>query len=50
MPSNFLRFFKILFSNSVVLSDIPDYSVAVGSPARVIKTFNHDLNKWEKVS
>jgi len=40
----------VIGSNSVVLSDIPDYSVAVGSPARVIKTFNHDLNKWEKVS
>jgi len=40
----------VIGSNSVVLSDIPDYSVAVGSPARVIKTFNHNLNKWEKVS
>jgi len=40
----------VIGANSVVLSDIPDYSVAVGSPAKVIKTFNHNLNKWEKVS
>jgi lipopolysaccharide O-acetyltransferase len=29
----------VVGSNSVVLSDIPDYSVAVGAPARVIRSF-----------
>ena len=29
----------IIGANSVVLSDIPDNSVAVGAPARVVKTF-----------
>jgi acetyltransferase-like isoleucine patch superfamily enzyme len=28
----------VIGANSVVLHDIPDYSVAVGAPARVVKT------------
>lgn len=40
----------IIGANSVVNKDIPDYCVAVGSPARVVKKFNVGLKKWEKVS
>lgn len=36
----------VIGANSVVTKDIPDYSVAVGSPARVIKQFDFDKNKW----
>ena len=36
--------------NSVVTQDIPDYSIAVGSPAKVIKKYNFSTQKWEKVS
>ena len=36
-------------ANSVVTHDIPDYSVAVGSPARVIKRYNFETKQWEKV-
>ena len=36
-------------ANSVVTSDIPDYSIAVGTPAKVIKQYNHQTNKWERV-
>lgn len=32
----------IIGANSVVLSDIPDNSVAVGAPARVVKTLNNN--------
>lgn len=39
----------IIGANSVVIKDIPDYSIAVGNPARVIKQFNKETNKWEKV-
>ena len=34
---------------SVVTKDIPDFSVAVGNPAKVIKRFNQQKGEWEKV-
>lgn len=39
----------VIGGGSVVTKNIPDYSVAVGNPAKVIKKFNFDLNIWEKV-
>lgn len=39
----------IIGANSVVTHDIPDYCIAVGSPARVIKRYNYSAQKWEKV-
>ena len=36
-------------ANSVVTQDIPDYSVAVGAPAKVIKKYNFESNQWEIV-
>ncbi|WP_419767357.1 acyltransferase [Arcobacter sp.] len=38
----------IIGANSVVTKAIPDYSVAVGNPAKVIKQFNMQTQKWEK--
>lgn len=40
---------SIIGSNSVVLSDIPEYSIAVGSPAKVIKKFCFETNAWIRV-
>lgn len=40
----------VIGANSVVTSDIPEYSVAVGAPARVIKKYNPLTSKWERVS
>ncbi len=40
---------SVVGANSVVVSDIPDFSVAVGIPAKVIKKYNFKTNKWEKV-
>ncbi|RZL19323.1 MAG: acyltransferase, partial [Pedobacter sp.] len=34
---------------SVVTKDIPEFSVAVGNPARVIKRFNFENKQWVKV-
>ncbi|WP_319802363.1 acyltransferase [Flavobacterium sp. N502540] len=39
----------VIGANSVVTKDIPDYCVAVGSPAKIIKRYNITLQKWEKV-
>lgn len=35
-------------ANSVVTHNIPDFCVAVGAPARVIKQYNFETNQWEK--
>jgi acetyltransferase-like isoleucine patch superfamily enzyme len=39
----------IIGALSVVNRDIPPYSVAVGSPIRVVKRFDFDTRKWVKV-
>lgn len=36
----------VIGANAVVTSDIPDYSVAVGVPAVVIRQFDQHLKKW----
>lgn len=40
---------SIIGANSVVTKNIPDYSVAVGSPAKVIKKYNFETKEWDKV-
>ena len=39
----------IIGAGSVVTKSIPDYSVAVGNPAVIIKRYNLDLHQWEPV-
>lgn len=36
----------IIGANSVVTKDIPDYSMAVGVPAKVVKRFDLNKNEW----
>lgn len=39
----------IVGSNSVVSRSLPPYVIAVGSPAKPIKKFNFETEKWEKI-
>ena len=39
----------IVGAGSVVTKDIPQFSVAVGNPARVIKKYNFETNCWGKI-
>ena len=39
----------VVAAGAVVTKDIPPFSIAVGNPARVIKQYNKDSGKWEKV-
>ena len=39
----------VIGANAVVTHDIPDYSVAVGIPARVVKRYDAQTQKWIKV-
>lgn len=41
---------SIIGANSVVSKNIPPYSIAVGIPITVIKQYNFESNKWEKVN
>ena len=38
----------IVGANSVVSKSLPPYVIAVGTPAKPIKKFNFETNKWEK--
>lgn len=40
----------IIASGSVVTRDVPDYSVVAGNPARIIKQYNQETRKWERVT
>jgi acetyltransferase-like isoleucine patch superfamily enzyme len=49
LPNVTIGCHAIIGANSVVNSDIPPYSVAVGAPARVIKRYDFDLKQWVRV-
>lgn len=40
---------SVIGANSVVTRDIPDFCVAVGSPARVIKKFDFSDECWKSI-
>lgn len=40
---------SILGAGAVVTKDVPEMSIVVGNPAKVMKCWNPTINKWEKV-
>lgn len=36
----------VIGANSVVTQDVPDFSIAAGAPARVVKVYSHELQRW----
>ena len=40
---------SVVGANSVVTKDIPDYCVAAGSPAKIIKRYDFDKQQWVKL-
>lgn len=39
----------IIGANSIVMTDIPSFSVVVGTPAKIVKKFNQKTNEWVKI-
>lgn len=39
----------IIGAGSIVTKDIPDYSIAVGNPAKVIKQYDFEIHEWVRV-
>ncbi|MFA6831529.1 MAG: acyltransferase [Bacteroidaceae bacterium] len=37
----------LIGAGSIVTKDIPDYSIAVGNPAKIIKRYNFKTKRWE---
>lgn len=37
---------SIIGAKTLITKDIPPFSMVVGNPARIIKTFNFDTNQW----
>lgn len=48
LPGVFIGEKCIVGAGAVVTKSIPSYSIAVGNPARVIKTYNFDVGGWVK--
>lgn len=48
LPGVHIGYGSVIGANSVVNKDIPALSIAVGCPARIVKSYNSNLHIWEK--
>lgn len=39
---------SIVAARAVVTKDVPPFSIVAGNPARIVKQYNPETNKWEK--
>lgn len=49
MPNVIIGKHSVIGAGSIVTHDIPEYSMAAGNPAKVIKKYNKLTCEWEKV-
>lgn len=49
MPGTTIGKGCVIGAHSIVKGIIPDYSIAVGNPAKVIKMYNTETKRWERV-
>ena len=49
MPGVTIGSYSIIGAGSVVTQDIPDYCIAVGNPAKVIKKYSFKEKRWVKI-
>ena len=40
----------VIAGGSVVTKNVPDYSIVGGNPARILKQYNSETTKWEKIN
>jgi acetyltransferase-like isoleucine patch superfamily enzyme len=49
LPNVRIGMYVIIGANSVVSRDVPDYTVAAGAPARIVKRFDPKSGSWNKI-
>ncbi len=49
LPGAYIGKGAIIGTMSVVTGHIPEYTIAVGAPAKVIKKFNFETQRWDRV-
>ena len=50
MPGVHIGRHCVVAAGSVVTKNIPDYSVVAGVPAKIVKQYNQNTKRWEKVN
>ena len=50
MPGVTIGYNSVVGASSVVISDVPDYCVATGNPARIIKQYDINKKEWVKIN
>ena len=40
---------SVVAARAVVTKDVPPYSIVAGNPARIVKQYNFDTQKWESI-
>jgi acetyltransferase-like isoleucine patch superfamily enzyme len=49
MPNVRIGKYCVLGAHSVVTTDVPDYSVAAGNPASIVRRYDHECAVWKKI-